>query len=209
VSTAVRGKWRAKKWYTVIAPEAFNSIPIGTIPADEGWKLLGRVIETTLFDLTGDFTKHYIHLYFQVYNYDETNLVAYTRFKGHELSRDYVKSIIRRKSSKIAGIIDVTTSDGYVLRVTGLVLTAYNCNTSHKRAIRKIIFQTLSEWAQKSTFDEFVKAMVFGNLAVELMARAKKIYPVRKAEVYKSKLLAIPTPEGPKPAVIVARKPSS
>jgi small subunit ribosomal protein S3Ae len=41
------------------------------------------------------------------------------------------------------------------------------------------------------------------------MARAKKIYPVRKAEVYKSKLLAIPTPEGLKPAVIVARKPSS
>jgi len=208
VSATARGKWRAKKWYTVLAPEAFNSIPIGTIPADEGWKLLGRVIETTLFDLTGDFTKHYIHLYFQVYNYDEATATAYTRFKGHELSRDYVKSIIRRKSSKVAGIIDVMTSDGYVLRVTGLVLTAYNCNTSHKRAIRKVIFQTLSEWAQKNTFDEFVKAMVFGNLAIELMARAKKIYPVRKAEVYKSKLLAIPTPEGPKPAVIVARKPS-
>ncbi|MCS7099380.1 MAG: 30S ribosomal protein S3ae [Sulfolobales archaeon] len=206
MSSAVKTKWKAKKWYSVVSPEVFGSIPIGGIPADEDWKLLGRVVETTLFDLTGDFTKHYIHLYFQVYRYDEENV--YTRFKGHELSRDYVKSITRRKSSKIVGITDTTTSDGYVLRVTGLVLTAYNCNTSHKRAIRKIIFQTIKEWAQRSTFDEFVKAMVFGDMAVDLMTRAKKIYPVRKAEIYKSKLLAIPTPTGPVPAVIVTRRPT-
>lgn len=204
MSSATRGKWRTKKWFTVVAPEVFGSVSIGSIPADEGWKLLGRVIETTLFDLTGDFTKHYIHLYLQIYSYDNEN--AYTRFKGHELSRDYVKSIVRRRSSKVAGITDVTTNDGYVLRVTGLVLTAYNCNASHKRAIRKVIFQTVNEWAQKNSFDDFVKAMIFGDMAVDLMARAKKIYPVRKAEIYKSKLLFIPTPEGPKPATIVAQK---
>lgn len=206
MSSATRVK-KAKRWYTVLAPELFGSVPIGSIPADEGWKLLGRVVETTLFDLTGDFTKHYVHLYFQVYRYDDE--YAYTRFKGHELSRDYVKSIIRRRSSKIAGIIDVTTSDGYVLRVTGLVLTTYNCNASHKRAIRKIVFQTVSEWAQRSTFDEFVKAMVFGDLATELMSRAKKVYPVRKAEVYKSKLLAVQTPSGVVPATIVAQRPTA
>ncbi len=206
MSTATRVK-KAKKWYTVLAPEIFGSVPMGSIPADEGWKLLGRVVETTLFDLTGDFTKHYVHLHLQVYRHDDEN--AYTRFKGHELSRDYVKSIIRRRSSKIAGIVDVTTSDGYVLRVTGLVLTTYNCNASQRRAIRKIILQTLSEWAQKSTFDDFVKAMVFGDLATELMSRAKKVYPVRKAEIYKSKLLALRTSSGLVSASIVARKPTS
>jgi len=205
VSSAVRTKWRAKKWYTVLAPEVFGGVPIGSIPADESWKLLGRVIETTLFDLTGDFTKHYIHLYFQVYRHDEEN--AYTRFRGHELSRDYIKSITRRRSSKITGIIDTVTSDGYALRVVGLVLTAYNCNASHKRAIRKVIFQTINEWAQKNSFDEFIKAMVFGNMAVDLMSRAKKIYPVRKAEIYKSKLIAISTATGLTPAVIVTQKP--
>lgn len=207
MSSTVRTKWRAKKWFNVVAPEVFGAIPIGSIPADDGWKLLGRVIETTLFDLTGDFTKHYIHLYFQVYKYDEEN--AYTRFRGHELSRDYVKSITRRRSSKVAGIVDAVTSDGYMLRVTGLVLTAYNCSASHKRAIRKIIFQTVSEWAQKNTFDEFVKAAIFGNMAVDLMTRAKKIYPVRKTEIYKSKLIAIPTPTGLSPAIVVAQKPIS
>ncbi|MEM4984548.1 MAG: 30S ribosomal protein S3ae [Sulfolobales archaeon] len=205
MSSAVRTKWRAKKWYTVLAPEVFGGVPIGSIPADESWKLLGRVIETTLFDLTGDFTKHYIHLYFQVYRHDEEN--AYTRFRGHELSRDYIKSITRRRSSKITGIIDTVTSDGYALRVVGLVLTAYNCNASHKRAIRKVIFQTINEWAQKNSFDEFIKAMVFGNMAVDLMSRAKKIYPVRKAEIYKSKLIAISTATGLTPAVIVTQKP--
>ncbi|MEM1910573.1 MAG: hypothetical protein QXU78_02035, partial [Sulfolobales archaeon] len=71
-----------------------------------------------------------------------------------------------------------------------------------------VIFQTINEWAQKNSFDEFIKAMIFGNMAVDLMTRAKKIYPVRKAEIYKSKLLAIPAATGLTPAVIVAQKPA-
>jgi len=201
----VKDKWKLKKWFTVLAPPMFGSVPIGTTPADKEWKLLGRVFEVTLFDLTGDFSQHHIHLYFQVYEVKDTT--AYTRFKGHELARDYIKSIIRRKSSKIQAIVDVTTKDGYGLRVTGVVLTTYRCKTSQKKAIRKIMMKILTERAANMTLEEYVKAMIFGKLALEIMEQAKKIYPIRKVEIYKSKLLTIPTPEGPKPAVIVPQPP--
>ncbi|MCD6084347.1 MAG: 30S ribosomal protein S3ae [Desulfurococcales archaeon] len=197
----VRDKWKLKKWYTVLAPSLFGNVPIGTTPADREWKLLGRVFEVTLFDLTGDFSKHHIHLYFQVYEIKDD--VAYTRFKGHELARDYIKSVVRRKSSKVAAIVNVTTKDGYGLRATGMALTAFRCKTSQKRAIRKMIFRVLEERAREMTLDEYIKAMIFGKLAAEIMEQGKKIYPVRKAEIYKSKLLTIPSPEGPKPAIIV------
>ncbi|RLG88976.1 MAG: 30S ribosomal protein S3ae [Thermoprotei archaeon] len=201
----IKDKWKLKKWFTVLAPSMFGSVPIGTTPADKEWKLLGRVFEVTLFDLTGDFSQHHIHLYFQVY--DVKDNTAYTRFKGHELARDYIKSIIRRKSSKIQAIVNVTTKDGYGLRVTGIVLTTFRCKTSQKKAIRKIMMRILTERASNMTLEEYVKAMIFGKLALEIMEQAKKIYPIRKVEIYKSKLLTIPTPEGPKPAVIVPQPP--
>jgi len=199
---AVRDKWKLKKWYTVISPPVFNNAVLGTTPADDPLKLIGRVMEVTLYDLTGDFTQVHVHLFFQIINVEEDK--AYTRFKGHELARDYMKSLIRRRSSKIQGIFNVQTKDGYGLRITAVALTAYRCKTSQKRAIRKIMQNIIVKRAAEMTFDELIQAMLFGDLAQEIFQEAKKIYPLRKVEIYKSKLLTIPGPSGPEPAVVVS-----
>ena len=199
---AVRDKWKLKKWYIVIAPPVFNNVILGTTPADDPLKLIGRVMEVTLYDLTGDFTQVHIHLFFQIIKVEEDK--AYTRFKGHELARDYMKSLIRRRSSKIQGIFNVQTKDGYGLRITAVALTAYRCKTSQKRAIRKIMQNIIVKRAAEMTFDELIQAMLFGDLAQEIFQEAKKIYPLRKVEIYKSKLLTIPVPGGPEPAVVVS-----
>ncbi len=200
-----RDKWRLKKWYEVIAPQVFGNVALGTTPADDPRKLIGRVMETTLYDITGDFSLVHVHLYFQIVNVDEENLKAYTRFKGHELARDYMKSLIRRKSSKIQGIYNVTTKDGYGLRITGVALTTYRCQTSQKKAIRKVMGEIIVKKASELTLDELIKAMLFGSLANEIFEQGKKIYPLRKVEIYKSKLLTVPGPDGrPQPAVVVS-----
>ncbi len=201
----VRDKWRLKKWYEVISPPVFGNVVLGTTPADDPRKLIGRVMETTLYDITGDFSLVHVHLFFQIIDVDEENLKAYTRFKGHELARDYMKSLIRRKSSKVQGIYNVTTKDGYGLRITGVVLTTYRCKTSQKRAIRKIMGEIITKRAAELTLDELIKAMLFGQLANEIFEQAKKIYPLRKVEIYKSKLLTVPGPDGkPQSAVVVS-----
>jgi len=197
----VKDKWKLKKWYRVLAPEFFGSVEIATTPADDPSKVLGRTFEVSLFDLTGDFSKHHIMLKFQVVNVEED--VARTWFKGHELARDYMRSLIRRKSSKIVAITNVTTSDGYVLRVTAVSLTTYRCKTSQKSAIRKEMMRILSERASQTSLTEFVKSMVFGTLAAEIFESCKKIYPIRKVEIYKSKLLYLTTPEGLKKTVVL------
>lgn len=197
----VKDKWKLKKWYRVLAPEFFGSVEIATTPADDPSKVLGRSFEVSLFDLTGDFSKHHVMLKFQVVSVEEE--VARTWFKGHELARDYMRSLIRRKSSKIATISNVTTSDGYVLRVTAVSLTTYRCKTSQKHAIRKEMMKILSEKASQMSLAEFVKSVVFGTLAAEIFESCKKIYPLRKVEIYKSKLLYVTTPEGVKKAVVL------
>lgn len=199
----VKDKWKLKKWYRVLAPEFFGSVEIATTPADSPSRVLGRTFEVSLFDLTGDFSKHHIMLKFQVNNVE--NDTAHTWFKGHELARDYMRSLIRRKSSKVVAITNVTTSDGYVLRVTAVSLTTYRCKASQKRAIRKEMMKILSEKASQSNLVEFVKSMVFGTLAVEIFESCKKIYPLRKVEIYKSKLLYVTTPEGLRKAVVLSQ----
>lgn len=197
-----RDKWRMKNWYEVVSPPLFGGVVIGTTPADDPQKLVGRVLETTLYDITGDITQVHVKLYFQIIDVKDNK--AITRFKGHELSRDYMRSLIRRKSSKIAGIFNVVTKDGYHLRITIVALTAYKCNTSQKRAIRRIMYEYVSEAVPNMTLDELINEMIFGKMSITIAEKARKIYPIRKVEIYKSKLLMIPTPEGPKPATVVS-----
>ncbi|MCC6045825.1 MAG: 30S ribosomal protein S3ae [Ignisphaera sp.] len=198
-----RERWRLKKWYNVVTPEYFGSIVIATTPVDEPWKLLGRKVSATLYDLTGDVTQVHINLHFQIWKVEGEN--AYTIFKGHELARDYIRSLTRRKSSKVTAILNVTTKDGYLFRVTVMAWTTYRCNTSQRHAIRKILMDLVTKIASEKALGDFVIGMVFGDYNQTLFNEAKKIYPLRKVEFAKSKLLAVPTPEGLKKAVIIPK----
>ncbi|MCY0867896.1 MAG: 30S ribosomal protein S3ae [Desulfurococcus sp.] len=195
----VRDKWKLKKWYDVVVPQSLGGIVVATTPADTPEKLIGRVVETTLYDITGDITQVHVKLYFQVTSVEGNK--ALTRFKGHELARDYIKSLVRRKSSKIQGIVDVTTKDGYKLRVTIIALTSYRCKTTQKKAIRKIMREYILKKASELTLDEFLQEILSYKISSEIAELARKIYPIRRVEVYKSKLLAAPPVSvEPKPA---------
>ena len=63
----VKDKWREKKWVTVLAPPAFNNVPIAYVPITDDQSAVGRVVEVTLFDIVkGDPSQHQFKLYFQV-----------------------------------------------------------------------------------------------------------------------------------------------
>jgi len=206
LSKAVRDKWKMKKWYQVLAPQEFGSIQLGTTPSYDADKLIGRVMEVTLFDITGDIAYAHVKLYFQIIKVEGE--VAYTRFKGHEMLRDYVRSLTRRKSSKITGIFDIWTKDGHGLRVTCIAWTRFKCKTSQKKAIRKIMRDIVAEKAKEHTLGELISMMIFsdkeGSLAQLIEPAIRKIYPIRKVEVVKSKLLWVPGPEGPEKAVVIS-----
>ncbi len=206
MSKAVRDKWRLKRFYTVLAPPTFGGIVLGSTPADEPDKLIGRVMEVTLFDIIGDLAYAHIKLYFQVIKVEGDK--AYTRFKGHELLRDYVRGLTRRKSSKVAGIFDVWTKDGYGLRLTCVAWTRFKCNTSQKKAIRARMREVVEKTVGEVTLDDLVNLVIYGDkegsLAQRIEEAARRVYPLRKVEVVKSKLLWVPGPNGPEKATVVS-----
>ena len=76
-------------------------------------KPAGRVVETTLYDILKQDPQHYsFKLYFQIDRIEGDT--AYTILKGHEFSREYLRSLIRRGSSMSDFIKDYKTKDGYM-----------------------------------------------------------------------------------------------
>lgn len=193
----VRDKWRSKSWYMVVAPPYFGNVELGAVPADEPEKLVGRVIDSTLYDITGDFAHQYLKMYFQITGID--GKIAKTIFKGHEYSRDYLRSLVRRRTTKVDAVFSVTTKDGYKLQVGISAFTLSRIRTSQEKLVRAIMEKIIQGKASALTLDEFAQEIVLGKIASDIYNKAKKIVPMRHVGIRKSKLVLratqLPAPE--------------
>jgi small subunit ribosomal protein S3Ae len=186
----VRDKWRSKSWYMIVAPPYFGNIELGSVPAGDEKTLMGRVAEATLYDITGDFSHQYLKMFFQVNAIE--GKTARTLFKGHEYSRDYLRSLVRRRTTKVDGLFNLTTKDGFKLRIAVSALTLSRIKTSQEKTIRKIMDKTIKEKAAALTLDQFVQEMVLGKIASDIYNESKLVAPLRHVGIRKSKLVGQP-----------------
>ena len=174
----------------VIAPSFFGNIELGSIPAQDEKMMIDRVVEATLYDITGDFSHHYLKMFFQINEIDGKS--AKTLFKGHEYSRDYLRSLVRRRTTKVDGLFNLITKDGYKLRISVSALTLSRIKTSQEKIIRNMMEKTVKEKAVALTLDQFVQEMVLGKIASDIYNQAKLVAPLRHVGIRKSKLIAAP-----------------
>ena len=184
---APRAKRKQIIWVPVYTPEAFGQIEIAHVATTDLNNLIGRTVEVTLFDITNSFEHQFIKLYFKIVEIRDGK--AYTRFKMHELTRDYIRSLVRRGTSRVDAITDVITKDGWIVRVYVLAITIRRVTSSIKSAIRRAAFKVVTERASELTLDELVREMVLGKLASDVYSKAKKVYPLKKVEIMKSKVI--------------------
>jgi len=191
---AVRRKKKVtKEWYSLIAPSMFGKVKLAETPADDPAKVMGRTVEISLQEITNDIAKAHIKLIFKVI--DVRGLEADTAFIGHSTTTDYVKRMARKHKSKIDGVFDVQTKDGKRIRVKPSAYTSKRLQASQKRAIRAIMKEVITTLANSSTFDEFVKYMLDGEIGRRTHKLTKPIYPIKRVEIHKSELLEIPKVE--------------
>lgn len=184
----VKDKWREKKWVTVSAPDSFNNVPIAYVPITDEENAVGRVLEVTLYDiLKGDPSQHQYKMYFQINKVEGDK--ATTIFKRYEYSKEFLRSLIRRGSSRINFIIDIKTKDGYVFRIKVLALTHRQLNTSRKHALRLIARDVINNTVPQMTVDQFVQATCYSKINSDIMAAFKKVIRVRHVGLEKVKLI--------------------
>ena len=187
----VKDRWKAKNWYNILAPPSFDNATVADTLADSPDSLINRVTGVSLQDLTNDFRKSHIVLYFQVKNVEENN--AHTQFIGHTLTSDYLRRLIRRRRSKIEGVYDVTTRDGALIRVKPFAATDRRIQNSQKKVVRESMKKTITEQASKSTLSELVNIIIDGKLGSELFKNCKNLYPIKRIEIYRTEVITQPT----------------
>lgn len=186
--TKVKDKWREKKWVTVYAPDSFNNIPIAYIPITDDEHAKGRVIEVTLFDiLKGDPSQYQYKIYFQIDKVEGEK--ATTIFKRYEYAKEFLRSLIRRGSTKISYITECKTKDGHIFRIKIIALTHKQLNASRMHALRLIARDVMNKTVPQMSIDQFVQATCYGKINSDIMAAAKKVIRIRHVGLEKVKLV--------------------
>lgn len=183
----VRDTWKEKAWYTIKTPVAFGDKEIGQTPARDPEFLKNRTVEVTMRELTGDFSKQYIKLQFEVDNV--AGDIANTKFTGHKTTTDYVRSMIRRGTSRIDAPVYVTTKDNHKIKLHVLAVTTRRAKSSQQKFMRETIQELVSKVGSEKSFEDVIENSVNGRLASEIYHTAKKIYPLKRVEIIKSKVL--------------------
>src|SRR5437763_15637766 len=94
----VRDKWRVKEWYSVFTPSYFGEQNVANIPCEDPKKRVGRVVETSLYDITNDFSHQSTKLYLLVVPVVGDR--AKRKLMSHEYSTGYLRSLVRSGSTR-------------------------------------------------------------------------------------------------------------
>jgi small subunit ribosomal protein S3Ae len=183
----VRDTWKEKEWYTIMTPKDFGDAEIGTTPARDPELLVRRTVESSLRELTGDFSKQYIKLFFQIRNVAGTT--ANTEFVGHQVTTDYVRSMIRRGTSRIDAIVNVTSKDGIKLKIQVLAITIKRAKSSQQKFIRETMEKMVQNAAKDKNFQELIEDVLGGKMASHIYHESKKIYPLKRVETIKTRVI--------------------
>lgn len=188
-----KDKWKAKGWYTILAPKMFGEVKAAETVAEEPSKLIGRRVEMTLGDLTGKMIKNSnLKLSMEIDSVDHNT--AYTKFVGHTVEGGYLRSLARKGLSKVDSNIKVVTKDGENLRVKTSCFTLRKASVAQVKQIRKVVEEILTERAGSLELSKYIQEIILGKLSSDIYKVAKKIYPLRRVEIAKTERIGVATP---------------
>jgi small subunit ribosomal protein S3Ae len=182
--------WKSKEWYNIEAPVYLNRSIVGNTMAGDPSLLIGRNVETTVGELTNDMTKNNTKVILRINNV--IGEIATTDLMGHELTTDYVRSIVKRQTSRIDANIEVKTKDKYVIRVKPTCFTIKRARSSQMQAIREMMVEIVKKRAAETDFENFMQEAILGRLSAAIYRQAKFIYPLRRVEIRKTQVEAMP-----------------
>ncbi len=190
VKGTAHDRWKRKDWYQVLSPALFKEAPVGEIISADPKQLVGRTIETTASELTGDLRKSHMNVTFRIISVDGKK--ARTTVEGFDLAKSYVRSLVRRRASKIDANVKVDLKDGASVRIKPIVVSFRKCDTSQKHVIRKLLLDKIGESARPLDFDNVLLDTISEKLIKSARDEIKKVYQVKSVEVRMIELVRAP-----------------
>ncbi len=179
-------KLKGKDWYQITAPKFFGDFVIGETIAFDPSQLKGRVVETSLTDITGDPNKYYLKFYFKIDSVD--NSKALTKFVGHDCTRDYLARIVRKRKTRI-DTNDIIELKDNKIRVKTIAISNRRVSHPVEVKVRRIVRESVIEAIEKMKTEEFIREIIDGKLQSKIRKDVSKVYPLRFFEFRKTEVL--------------------
>lgn len=180
-------KWKGKEWFTVLSPKMFGENILSETPTTDPKNLVGRNLEVSIAELTGQAQKSHMRLKFRIDRIEDKK--AYTTFNGYSCVKEYIFRVIRKRLQKVEIINTINTKDNWELQFTTIAILNRNTDAGTQKSIRKSIEEYLQKKAAKSGINELVSAVMAGIYQKEMRKMGNKIYPIRFSEIAKIEVL--------------------
>jgi len=181
-------KKKVKDWYTVLAPQAFDSKELGEVVTSDEAKLANRIIPTSLMDITGKMSQANMYTTLNFRIKDIKGRTAYTELIGHRLSPGYIRTLVRRRRTVLHTVKDIPTTDERTVRVKLISVTKDRISETMKKNLREVINEELQEAAGKYGYYELMNEVIYGKLASKVFNRLRQITPMNRVEFRKTEL---------------------
>jgi len=213
--------FKKKQWYVVKAPGMFENSFVGRTPVNKsaGTKLskdalMGRVFKVSLGDLNNDEDMSFrtIHLIVEDVQGEE----VLTNFHGMSFATHKLKSLVRKWRTLIEAVIDVTTTDGYKIRLFVIGFTRRRPNqektTSYAthaqvKKIRRKIFDIVKRESTDTDLKGLFKKLILETISARIETETQGIYPLHNVYIHKLKILHKPAFDRFKLAEVIDEKP--
>jgi len=177
--------WKAKSWFKVFAPDFLGKQSIGEIISSNPENVPGRVLTVSLGELIQDYSKQNVRASFRIMNV--AGDAAYTQFNGHEMTKEFIRAMVKKRASRIDSTITITPlGSGRELQVTITAFTINRARLSQVHEIRAMMVKVVEDYAKEADFESFVSAMLKGDLSKKMFEACKPIFPIRRIEIIKS-----------------------
>ena len=179
--------WKKKSWYKILAPKLFDEKEIGETIALKPTVLEGRKIKVPMSIFTNK-----IHHQFNALTFKITEVkgkTAYTKLYEYEIARDSLRRYIRRRSSAIRSILNLTTADKKKIRLTIYIFTISKIDTFKQKSLRKVMDEGVRTFVSKNKYQKVFKDALSGELASSIYKKVKSLQRVKKVEISKIKTL--------------------
>jgi small subunit ribosomal protein S3Ae len=198
--------FQKKDWFDVKAPQPFTHRFICKTPVNKssGKKLSsdslkGRVFETSVGDLMND--EEYGHQIVKLRVDEVADKDCLTTFYGMRFTTDKVRSLVKKWHSLIETQLDVTTLDGYTLRMFAVGFTKRRqlqikktTYASHSQIMKMSIRMKdiMSKKATSMNITELVTNLINNLIGIEIARECSRIFPLINTYVHRVKVLKAP-----------------
>lgn len=196
--------WKIKTWYFVVAPKLFNEAEVTQVPAQDDEHIINRVIKIPLKEITRDLSHIYTNVKLRVEKVK--GKTAYTKFIGHSIAREYLQTLGRKGRRLLYQVLQVKSKDEVDFTVKILIVTNGPASTPKCTLLRNVAKELTIEKIKTTDFAAFIQEVLYGKAGLELQTKLKKIYPIKRVEIYKTELTEVfDVEENVKPDVASAK----